>query len=624
MARMTRESARQLNDLFLDFQAGKIDRRALLTGAAALGASSMFLKMASLAGAQDATPVASPAASPIAVPVDASPSASGGGFTSINRQEWQAIFTRQYPFVADPGAESTGGTVVMGEIASSNLSTTNFTFADNSPTQPVLSLVFEALVATSPIDGQPVPGLADYWTIGEDGRTYTFYLTQSATWHDGQSFVAADVITGLSAVQDEATGQSYTGSFNSVVESFREVDTHTVEIVANDIYAQIVFFGNVFAYPMPTHIWGNVPHDQWKTDAGSTGTDPSRVVGTGPFRFQSLSEGEGTATFVANESYWDIPGRPPIDQFVFQTWPDEVAAIEALRAGQIDFYEAVPAPDIESLQGEESLTVAIYETPSFRWYGYNLDPAKTPLFQDVNVRRALYHAFDRELLANEIGLGYAVKPLGTQPTTSIAYDPSQYEDYVYDPTAAQGLLEAAGWVDSDGDGVREKDGVRFAFEIMYGAGSAQLDQMVAYLQESWATIGVEATPAPVDFSTVLVPALTENFDFQMCLLGFNWDSSYDQTAMFATSSYGAGFNAMKYSNPEFDRIAGEANRELDQARRVQLLIEASKIVWQDLPVGILWFRRDATAFQNRMHNYEPHANDRGGYLWSMPYVWVEQ
>ena len=94
--------------------------------------------------------------------------------------------------------------------------------------------------------------------------------------------------------------------------------------------------------------------------------------------------------------------------------------------------------------------------------------------------------------------------------------------------------------------------------------------------------------------------------------------------MFATESYGGGFNAMKYSNPEYDRVANEANRELDSARRVQLLIEASKIVWADLPVGILWFTKGITAFQNRMHNYDPHANATGGYLWSIPYVWVEQ
>jgi len=605
---MSVDSARKINELYLQFREGKIDRRRMLQGASALGASAAFLRLAST------MPVAAQDGSPVALP---------GGFKSITREEYQAAVAQQFPFIKDPAAESTGGTIVMGEIASSNLTTTNFTFADNSPTQPVLALVFESLVSSSPVDGQPVPGLADSWEIAEDGKTYTFALTQKAKWHDGQPFIADDVITGLSAVQDETTGNSYTGGFNSFVESFRKIDDHTVEIVASDVYAQIVFFSNIFAYPMPTHIWGDIPHDQWKTDPGSTGSDPSRVVGTGPFKFDSINEGEGTATFVANDDYWDIPGRPAFDTFVFQTWPDETAAIEALRAGDIDFYEAVPPSDIESLQSEDSVDVAVYDTSSFRWYGYNLDPEKTPLFQDKNVRKALYHSFDRKSMVDNIGLGYAIVPLGTQPTTSPAYDPSQFEDYAYDPATAQSMLEAAGWVDSDGDGIRDKDGVKFSFEVMYGSGSPQVDQMVAYLQEQWKAVGVDAVPNPVDFDTVLVPALTENFNFQMVLLGFNWDASYDQSAMFGTEYYGTGFNAMKYSNPEFDKLAAEASRELDPAKRNQLLIDASKIVWDDLPVGILWFRKDATAYQTRVHNFVPHSNATGGPIWSIPYAWVE-
>jgi ABC-type transport system substrate-binding protein len=157
---------------------------------------------------------------------------------------------------------------------------------------------------------------------------------------------------------------------------------------------------------------------------------------------------------------------------------------------------------------------------------------------------------------------------------------------------------------------------------MYGSGSATSDQIAAAMQEYWRAVGVEATPNPVDFDTVLVPALVENFNFDVCFLGFNWDATDDQKAMFGTDYYGAGFNAMRYSNPPLDELFARADREIDPEARRELLIEAANIVNEDLPVGVLWFRKSRAAYNKRMHNYVP--NELAGYLWSIPWVWVEQ
>lgn len=602
---MAENPVSKLNDLYLQFSRGEIDRRHLMLKASGLGLSAVALSRffrAIPASAQDA-----------------SPAATYEPFKSITREEWRATLAEAYPFTKDPGAQNTGGTVIYGEIASSNLTTVNQMLANNSPTLPMLSLVFEYLVGSSPIDGQYVPGLADSWEIAEDGKTYTFHLNQQATWHDGTPFTAADVIFSLDAEADPATGTQYQTSFTNAVESYTAIDDHTVQLVAKQVFAQVVFLGNALTPVVAKHIWENVPHDQWATDPGSTGADPSRVVGTGPFKFQGISEAEGTATFVKAETYYD-GGPALIDTLIFQVWPDETAAVEALRAGDIDFYEQVPPADIESLQADENIDVAIYDTYSFRWFGYNLDPAKTPLFQDKGVRQALFYGLDRQSMVDNIMLGYAVVAQGSQPTLSVAYNPDAITTkYTYDPEKAKQLLADAGWADADGDGILEKDGTKFSFEIMYGSGSAQLDQSVAYMQDAWKAIGVEAQPNPVDFDTVLVPALVENFDFDMCFLGFNWDVTADQSAMFGTEYKGAGFNAMSYSNPEFDKLAAAANIELDPEKRKDLLTQAANIVNEDLPVGIIWFRRDGTAYRTRLNNYTANGT---GILWSMPWVWV--
>jgi ABC-type transport system substrate-binding protein len=134
-------------------------------------------------------------------------------------------------------------------------------------------------------------------------------------------------------------------------------------------------------------------------------------------------------------------------------------------------------------------------------------------------------------------------------------------------------------------------------------------------------VGVEATPNLVDFGQVLVPALTSTFDYQVVFVGFNWDPDGDQSAMFHTRSYGTSFNFTKYSNPDVDALLDQASRELDHAKRVELLIQANDLINEDLPVAVLWFRTERNAYNLRMQNFL--MNGQVDITWAVPYVWVE-
>ena len=597
----------KLNDAYHEFLDGKIDRRGLMLRAGALG-----LSAASVATFMRGVPASAQ---------DATPAATGDlSFTSMTAAEASAQTFAAFPMeeVGTPG-----GKVIMGEISSSSLSTTNMILANNSPTIPVMALVFESLVGSSPVDGQYIPGLADHWTIAEDGKTYTFFLREGVTWHDGTPFTADDVIFSMDVQSNEEVGSSYTGSFVATVATHTKIDDLTVELVATDVLAQVVFLGLSYAPIMPKHLWENVPLADWKTDPGSTGEDPSRVIGTGPFKFVELNASDAVARFSPNADYYDKTAVSQIEEFIFQPWPDETSAIEALRAGQIDFYENVPPADVESLDAEDAIDVALYDTYSFSFYGTNLDPEKTTLFQDVKTRQAMAYALDRQSMVDNIMLGFAEVAQGSQPVLSIAYAPDEITThYTYDPEKAKQLLKDAGWTDSDGDGVVELDGQKFEFDIMYGSGSSTTDQIVAYVQEAWAAVGIKGNPNPVDFSAVLVPAITENFNYQLALLGFNWDATGDQSPMFSTDQYKVGFNFMKYSNSEVDKLNKEANATIDPEKRRELLIQSANLVNEDLPVNIFWFRKDRTAYQTRLHNFHPNA--LGGLLWSIPFVWVAQ
>ncbi len=617
---MSERPVNKLNELYKLFLDGTIDRRQLMLRASTLGLSaaglSMFMRGVP-ASAQDATPEASPAA--VALP---------GGFKSMTREEFRAKLAETYPFTAEE--QPAGGTVILGSTSSSNLTTVNPFFADNFPTQDVVYLMFESLVGVFPdptqnaqllLDGQFfVPGLADYYEIAEDGKTYTFYINADATFHDGTPVTAQDVVMVCDAQADKTSGSSYTSQFLATLASWTAIDDKTFQWVTTEVFPQIVVFPNIALPVLPSSVWGDVPVDQWQKDPGSTGTDASRVVGSGPFKFVKIDEGEGTTTMVRNDDYWDT--KPAVDTVIFQVWPDDTAVTEALRTGELDMLmDPVTPADVDSLRAEPNLTVDIYDSYQFGFFGYNLDPEKTPLFQDVEVRQALIYALDRQALVDSILLGFGEVANGTQPTLSEAYAPDKINTvYNYDPDKANELLDAAGWV-TGSDGIRAKDGTKLSFDIMYGAASSN-DQIASAVQDYWKAVGVEAKPNSVDFDTVLLPAITETFDYQMAMLAFDWASpSGDQSAMFGTDSYGGGFNFMKYSNPAYDEANAAANVALDPQERFDLLVEASNIVNDDAPVIINWFRSDRTGYNKRMVNFSPRT---GALLWSLPWVTISE
>jgi peptide/nickel transport system substrate-binding protein len=596
----------KLNEYYQDFMNGEIDRRTLMARAGTLGFAASTLALFDRtfpASAQEATPAQ------VALP---------GGFRSMNREEYKAMLAEDFPFVAEE--QTPGGTVIMSDTESSFMTTTNAFFASNFPTQDINLLMYSSLTGLYPAGGAVyTPELSDYFEIAEDGRTYTFYLNQNAVFHDGTPVTAHDVVMVADALADESSGSQYTTQFLDTVESWTAVDDHTLQLVATTVLPQVAFFSNVFLPVLPRHIWGDVPFDQWQSDPGSTGTDPSRVIGSGPFRFVELNASEGTATYERFEDYYD--DVPAIETLIFQVWPDQTAANEALRAEQVDLLlNNVPPADVEPLSAEEHLEVAIYDSYAFFFYAYNLDAEITPLFQEVEVRQALIYAIDRQSIVDNIYLGYGEVAHGTQPLLSEAYAPDEINTiYNYDPELAAQMLDNAGWVVGD-DGIRAKDGMQLSFDIQYGTDPTN-DQIAAAIQDYWLQIGVDGQPTPVDFDTVIFPAATETFDFRVMMLSLNWASpSGDQSSMFGSDSKGTGLNMMGYSNPEYDELMVEANNTADLEERRRLLIEASNVVNDDVPACIIVYRQDRRAYNVRLQNYTPQANSL---LWSLQYVQVE-
>ena len=516
--------------------------------------------------------------------------------------------------------ETTGGQVIYGQT--SDIDTMNLMISGDIYSNLVAGWVFEYLVSVHPLDGSYIPGLADTWEVAEDGRTYTFELNPNVTWHDGTPFTADDVVFSFDATLAEDTLSPRRSSVAQYLESYRAIDDHTVELVASDVYA--TFLDNTVGLVaiMPKHIWGDVPPAEWGTDPGATGDDPARVVGTGPGIFVERVPGDHV-TIRKNPEYWDDPWQWNVDEWIYRVIPESSAATQALLTGEIDAVN-VSSTEAPTLTDESDVELTVYDTSSVNWYSLNQDPARSELFVDARVRQAMMYALDRQLMAEQVYNGYAIQADGTQPVLSIAYRPEETNTiYNYDPDKARQLLEEAGWVDEDGDGVREKDGVRFSFECLFSEGFAIYEQQIPYMQQAWGEVGLEMNPSSVPFPTLQDAVNTGDFD--MANWGFNWGSSPDgnQQDMFGCDALPPqGFNVMRYCNERYDELVMQADRTLprDGEERIDLLIEASNIVNDEQAAAYLVFQKAIYGNRTTLHNFYPNGHTA---WWSMPFIWTE-
>jgi peptide/nickel transport system substrate-binding protein len=591
------------------FLHGTLSRRDFFRLAATAGVSAGAASLvARQIDAQDASPGAGPAAGEVSSLGTAEP-----GGRSMNREEFTRLIHESFE-LSEPGVA--GGQVIYGETV--DIDSLNPHLYIDIYSGYVNGAIYEYLATTNPTNGMPAPGLADYWELAEDGVTYTFHLHPNARWHDGEPVTAEDVVFSFDSTLDENGLSVNRSSVDLSLASYRAVDAHTVELVARDRLA--VFIQNTAALVgiVPKHLWDGIPPGEWGSDPGSTGMDPSRVVGSGPFRFVEWVQNDHV-TLVRNEDYWNPDGMPTIDEFIYRIIPEAAGATAALITAEIDL-ATVPFGEADSLKDDPELVIHAFDTTDFNVCDMNQDPERTELFLDTRVRQAMMYALDRELIAERIYLGYASQANGTQPQLSIAYDPDRINTvYDYDPDRARRLLEEAGWVDEDRDGIREKDGVRFSFECMYSEGIATYEQQLPYMQQAWREVGLDMVPVAVPLQVLADAGDTGDYDVRV--YGFTWSVDGEQGDMFRCDAVPlAGFNAMKYCNQRYDELDALQKRELDAEQRIEILIEQSNIVNDEVAAGVLLFRQSVVGSRRTLHNFLPNGYS---FLWSMQWWWTE-
>ncbi len=414
-------------------------------------------------------------------------------------------------------------------------------------------LIFAGLTSHDE-NNQVVPALAESWTFDEETLTYTFYLREGLTFHDGEPLTSSDVEFTLEAILDEENQSEIISNYTDIV-SISCPDDLTVEITLSQINA---------AFPDYMSI-GILPKHLLEGEDLATSDFNQNPVGAGPYKLTSWDMGQ-SITLESFDNYY--AGKANIDTVIFRIVPDVSSRVMLLQAGEVDMAQ-ITAQTVSALDGNDSYTIYCMDTADYRAIAYNFNSELFSAYPEL--ANILSYAIDREAIVESVLLGQG--EAAYSPLQKSEYNNEKMETFSYDPEKCKELLEADGW-SIGSNGYYEKDGVELAFTIYAMADDdVRIDMAVmcaAQLQE----IGVNATAK--------AQASLDWVNQDACIIG--WGSPFDPDdhtyKIFTTD---AGDNYTYYSNEKVDAILAAARQTEDEEERQELYAEFLEAMTEAMP-----------------------------------------
>ncbi|NMC77753.1 MAG: ABC transporter substrate-binding protein, partial [Chloroflexi bacterium] len=338
-----------------------------------------------------------------------------------------------------------------------------------------------------------------------------------------------------------------------------------------------------------------------------------KPIGTGPFKFVSANEGLDEIVMERFDDYYGgAPDLAPVgtacvDKVIFRVIPEASTRAAALLAGEVQIIQSVPNDLISRLQENDSVEVKTAPGTQPKWIELNVNQ---PPFDDVRVRQALNYALDKDLIIQEIYDGRAVAlPGPLSPYNN--YVNKSLTPYAYDLEKAQQLLTEAGWTDTDGDGILDKDGQPLAFTIDTLEEHRALAEAIANLYQE---AGIDASVRFWEFSVIQPQLLAGE---RQAYLDDWGDSAFDPVGHFEAKwhgylegqSYGRG-NFSGYNNARVNELIQKGETIVDTAQRQQIYDEAQQIVYDEAPAVFLILPEEVEAASTAVVNWEPASDSR--------------
>ncbi len=419
------------------------------------------------------------------------------------------------------------------------------------------------------------PGLAESWTVSDDGLVWTFKIREGLTFHDGTPCTAEDVAWSLNFLMEGMIGplELYTDGFEEVV----ALDPTTVQITVSEPTALMLTARLHYAWILPRSVWEGMTYDEIMEFE-----DPAAVIGTGPYMLTEYVEDEHLIAD-ANENYYR--GKPVIDRIVIRQYATEDAMVQALLAGEVDLILEVPYTAVETLQAEEDVEVVIMPSLSLDDLVINshANGTQPESLNDPAVRLAMDYAIDKQKILNIAYAGYGEIAGSILPPSMGDWVSPNIKPLPHDPEEANRILDEAGYLDTDNDGVREDaDGNPLEYRL-YSEDIGTSARVLEVISNGLAEIGISAPPTMMD-GDALYDLLEPDWDFDMILWGWGWDPDPDFALYcFTCQAIEDYLSDVGYCNEEYDALYLEQGRTMDPERRRELVWKAQEMLFEDRP-----------------------------------------
>lgn len=461
-------------------------------------------------------------------------------------------------------------------------------------------LMFEPLVRGYGTKAEP--GLAERWEASDDFRTWTFHIRRDVRWHDRTSVTAHDIAFSLELFKRPDIALH---GFALGIESIEVSDDHTL-VLSFDLPQGPE--GALAGWPVfyPKHLIedldpeGFFRWDFWK-----------RPIGNGPYRY-ARSVPNTMVELEANPEYY--AGPPPIDRVVLRL--STANPVLELTSGNADAAYYLSSPEIAALGSDDRFRIYVQwihsEPQAIHWN------QRHPFLADAAVRQALAHAVDRRELArllylpDEMPLVGGLSPEGRSDEL---YAEGWDQGPAFDPARAVALLEDAGWLDRDGDGVRERDGIEARFTLMARQGGilSTLEAAVL-LQDQLASIGVQVEIQPLEPAVWRQRYRSGDFDATV------HDVRNVPADLLRDGFFGEG-TRIGYRNPEIVRLLEAIESELDPSARDTLYAGVNAILRRDMPVTFLFPYFEAYAAHRKVRGLR--SPDRASPIAAIRDIWID-
>lgn len=502
-----------------------------------------------------------------------------------------------------------GGTVIIAQNA--DMSQPLAVLAQGYLESHLLDVLYMGLLKGEWRDGglvyvtaeeSPMALARSYEYVGPDSTALRYHMRSDVLWSDGTPITAHDVVFTYEMLDDPM-----------VASPRQDYTQHLVEVVAEDDSTVLFRFQRRYpemrfhsSHPLvPQHIYEGVPPSELASHPSVLTPGNGGLVVSGSYQIGSWTRGQQVV--LTRNPHFEPAGH--LDQIAFRIIPDATTRLVELQTGAIDWVNGVGFDQVPMLR--QQAPHVRFEAEEKRYYDYiAYNPNSFPAFADPDIRRALGLAIDVEGMLEALQMTeFGVPANGPYPPIfADLYDPESMPPLPYEPEQARQTLAAKGWVDSDGDGIVEKDGTPFRFSLVTNAGSQVRADVSQIIQQRWRQIGVDAELRTLEFNTFMDALVRE--DYEAALGGWGVSLSPELTGMWSPDS---PYNIVSYDDPETQRLFEQALAQPTKEASRPYWQEAARALVADQPYTWLYYLDRVNGINERVkgvvvNTYGPFQN----------------